>query len=239
MTLRSLPLPLKVLSSCYLITAGVGYLFAIAYLYLLDFNPHNQPRVSAVQAVIEKYYGKREETQLESAVKGTMAEHVTSTEQAQILQWIRQGAAEANFAAIQPIVQKSCATCHSAESGLPIPPLASYADISKYVAEDLGKSFQSLVRVSHIHLFGMSFIFMFTSVIFAFSEKPVLFKSLLIAIPFFAIWLDIGSWWFTKFRPVFAYTVIAGGALMGLSLGTQIMLSLYEMWLGNDSSNKE
>ena len=54
---------------------------------------------------------------------------------------------------------------------------------------------------------------------------------MLIAIPFVAIWLDIGSWWFTKFKPLFAYTVIGGGALMGLSLAAQISLSLYEMWV--------
>ena len=78
----------------------------------------------------------------------------------------------------------------------------------------------------------MSFIFMFTSFIFAFSETTSrLVRSVLIAIPFVAIWLDIGSWWFTKFEPVFAYTVIGGGILMGFSLAGQIGLSLYEMWL--------
>lgn len=72
---------------------------------------------------------------------------------------------------------------------------------------------------------------MFTSFIFAFSERSRILRSVLIAIPFVAIWLDIGSWWFTKFRPLFAYTVIGGGILMGLSLAVQICLSLYEMWL--------
>jgi hypothetical protein len=52
----------------------------------------------------------------------------------------------------------------------------------------------------------------------------------LVAVPFLAIWMDIGSWWFTKNEPIFAYTVIAGGALMGLSLALQIGISLVEMW---------
>jgi hypothetical protein len=231
MTLRTLQLPFKVLATCYLLTVGVGYLFAIAYLYLLDFGPHNQPRVSAVQVVIDKYYGKREETQLEAALHGSMSEHVTPSERGEIIQWMRQGASEAEFARIQPILNKSCITCHSPESGLPLPALTSYAEVSKYTTVDVGKSLQSLVRVSHIHLFGMSFIFMFTSFIFAFSERSWVLRSVLIAIPFVAIWLDIGSWWFTKFRPLFAYTVIGGGALMGLSLAAQISLSLYEMWV--------
>ena len=232
MTLRTLPLPFKVLATCYLLTVGVGYLFAIAYLYLLDIRPHDTPRVSVVQAVTEKYYGKKGETPLEAALQGSMAEHVTPTEKAELIRWLKQGASEAEFANIQPIINKSCTSCHSPEGGLPVPPLTSYSEVSKYTAAAEGKSFKSLVRVSHIHLFGMSFIFMFTSFIFAFSETTSrLFRSVLIAIPFLAIWLDIGSWWFTKFEPVFAYTVIGGGALMGLSLAGQIGLSLYEMWL--------
>jgi len=31
--------------------------------------------------------------------------------------------------------------------------------------------------------------------------------------------------------PGFAYVVVASGALMGLSMGMQIVLSIYQMWL--------
>ena len=65
----------------------------------------------------------------------------------------------------------------------------------------------------------------------AFSEVSGSIKSALIGIPFIAIWVDIGSWWFTKYEPAFAYTVIGGGILMGLALAIQIGVSLFEMWL--------
>jgi hypothetical protein len=43
--------------------------------------------------------------------------------------------------------------------------------------------------------------------------------------------MDIGSWWATKyFDPVFAYIVLMGGALMGLSMACQILIPLWEMW---------
>jgi hypothetical protein len=77
----------------------------------------------------------------------------------------------------------------------------------------------------------MSFIFLLTSGIFVLSEIPVRWRAFLVAIPFVAIWMDIGSWWFTKVEPFFAYTVITGGVLMGISLAVQILLPLYEMWL--------
>jgi len=61
-------------------------------------------------------------------------------------------------------------------------------------------------------------------------DQTLLVAASLVAVPFLAIWMDIGSWWFTKNEPIFAYTVIAGGTLMGLSLSLQIGISLVEMW---------
>jgi hypothetical protein len=38
------------------------------------------------------------------------------------------------------------------------------------------------------------------------------------------------SWFITKAIPEFAYVVVASGALMGISMGAQILLSVYQMW---------
>jgi hypothetical protein len=231
-TLKTFPLPLKVLATCFLLTVGAGYLFALAYVYFIALEPHTKHGLGVLQAVIVKYYGNRQGSQLEATLAGSMGEMVTLEENRQIIRWLRQGALEAEFVSIQPILKRACAGCHGPESRrATTPPLSSYSDVSKYTTVDVGDSIKSLVRVSHIHLFGISFIFMLTSVIFAFSETSPVFRSLLIAIPFGAIWLDIGSWWFTKYQPGFAYTVIIGGALTGLSLAGQICISLYEMWL--------
>ena len=51
--------------------------------------------------------------------------------------------------------------------------------------------------------------------------------------PYVAIVMDIGSWWATKYYdPVFAYVVLAGGAFMGLAMACQILVSLWDMWIG-------
>jgi hypothetical protein len=236
MTLRTLPLPLKVLASAFLFTIGVAYLFALAYLYLIEVEPHSKHGMGLVAAVIMKYYGQRDTTKLEAALRGPMAEYVSDVQRKQLIQWIRQGAGEADFVKIQPILTHACAECHSASAGTGLPPLTSYAEASRYTEVDIGQSIKSLVRVSHIHLFGMSFIFVLTSLIFVFSEIPASVRALLVAIPFLAIWLDIGSWWFTKHNPIFAYIVIGGGVLMGLSLALQIGVSLYEMWFAREKA---
>lgn len=231
MSLRTFPLPVKVLATCFLLTIGLGYFFALVYLYLIDIEPHARQGIGLVASVIMKYYGQREGSRLEAALEGNMGENITTNEKNQIIKWIRQGAPEAQFGNIQPLLKQNCAGCHSPDSGLPIPPLTTYTEVSKYTGVDLGQSVKALVRVSHIHLFGLSLIFVLSSMIFVFSETSRLFRSVLIGIPFMAIWIDVGSWWFTKYDPFFAYTVIGGGALMGLSLAAQIGISLYEIWL--------
>jgi hypothetical protein len=42
--------------------------------------------------------------------------------------------------------------------------------------------------------------------------------------------LDVLSWFVTKSIPSFAYVVLASGALMGISMGLQVVLSVYQMW---------
>ena len=229
-TLRILPIPLKVLATMFLLTMGLGYLFGLTYLYLIDVEPHTKHGMGLVAAVIMKYYGQRDTTKLEAALRGPMTEYVTDAQRAQVIRWIRAGAAATDFVKVQPILQQACADCHSASSGTGLPALTSYAEVIRYTDVDFGQSIKSLVRVSHIHLFGMSFIFLLTSLIFIFSEIPASVQTSLVTIPFLAIWLDIGSWWFTKHAPIFAYIVIGGGVLMGLSLALQIGISLYEMW---------
>ncbi|MFY9269919.1 MAG: hypothetical protein WAO55_09260 [Candidatus Manganitrophaceae bacterium] len=230
MTLKTLSLPGKVLFTSFFLTIGIGYLFAILYLFLVDIEPHTQHEIGMVQAVILKYYGERGKTRLEAALEGTMSENIAPAQKKRISEWVRRGATEADFPSVQPIFLDHCASCHRKESGLPIPPLTAFDEVKAYVQVDMGQSIKTLVRVSHVHLFGMSFVFLLTGGIFALSETNPRWRALLVALPFISIWVDIGSWWFTKVEPVFAYTVIIGGLLMGFSLATQIVISLWEMW---------
>jgi len=233
MTLRTIPGPLKVLFTCLLLTLGLAYLFAVGYLYLIEIEPHTGKGEGLVAAVVGKYYGKREGTQLGAALKGAMGENITRTEKEAIFRWIEAGAKASEFSEVQPIFENGCVMCHSRASGMPIPPLGSYEEVSAYTKLDMGQSIKSLVRVSHVHLFGMSFIFFLTGGIFALSTASERWRITLISTPFISIWVDIGSWWFTKLEPVFAYTVIIGGGLMGLALLFQILISLWDMWFSS------
>jgi hypothetical protein len=229
-SLRDLPVTLRVLFSSFLIVIGIGYLSALSYLFLVDVEPHQQEGQGLVEGISEKYHGSTSGSRLEAALTGTMADKLTAEEREQVFQWIRAGATADDYPKIEPILTQKCATCHGAQAG--IPPLTSFEDVQKVTTPDTGLSLLQLTRVSHIHLFGISIIFMLTGAIFSLSVTPVWFRVAVLVVPYLAIIMDIGSWWATKYyNPVFAYIVLIGGALMGLAMACQIFVSLWDMWI--------
>jgi hypothetical protein len=229
-SLRNLPVTLRTLFSCFLIVIGIGYLSALCYLFLVDIEPHKKAGLRPVEGISEKYHGSTSGTRLEAALKGTMADKLTVEERDQVLRWIHSGATAEGYPTIQAILAQKCGTCHSGQPGLS--PITSFEDVKKLTQIDTGLSLLQLSRVSHVHLFGISIIFFLTGVIFSLSETPIWFRIAALVIPYLAIVMDIGSWWATKYySPVFAYTVMIGGALMGLSMACQIFVSLWEMWI--------
>jgi len=50
-----------------------------------------------------------------------------------------------------------------------------------------------------------------------------------VVIPFLAMLIDILSWFAARRIPQFGYVVVGAGALMGASIGIQILVSLYQM----------
>jgi hypothetical protein len=161
-----------------------------------------------------------------------MADKLTAEERDRVFEWIDAGATRNGYAKVDHLFTQKCVPCHSAQSGLPIPSLASFEDVQKLTTTDTGISLLHLVRVSHIHILGIVIIFLLTGAIFSLSVTPIWFRVSAVVAPYLAIVLDIGSWWATKYHdPVFAYMVIFGGALMGLALACQIFISLWDMWV--------
>jgi hypothetical protein len=231
LSLRTLPITLRVLFSCFLAVIGIGYLTALSYLFLVDVEPHRQQGQGMVEGISAKYHGSTSGTRLEAALRGTMADRVNAEDRGRIIEWVRGGATREGYDAVEPILTKNCGTCHNAQSGLPA--LTSYEDVTQLTQPDTGTSLLQLARVSHVHLFGISIIFLLTGAIFSLSETPVWFRVTMLVTPYVAILADIGSWWITKYySPVFAYIVVIGGAFMGLALACQILVSLWDMWSG-------
>jgi hypothetical protein len=231
-TLRTLPVVFRALFSSFLVMIGIGYLTALSLLYFVDIEPHKALGQSVVEGISQKYHGAPRGSRLEAALLGPMSDRLSLDDRTRIFQWLDRGGRAEDFASVAPIFTANCAGCHNPKSGLPIPPLTSYEEVAKIVQQDPGPSVAQLARVSHIHLFGISILFLLTGAIFSLSSMPIWLRVSLVVLPYVTIVLDIGSWWATKYlSPIFAYIVIGGGALMGVALASQILISLWEMWI--------
>lgn len=229
--LRDLPLTFRALFTSFLILIGSAYLMAMAYMFLAIIEPHQKMGMGLVQGIEVKYHGRPDSSRLESALRGPMASNIDPPDRDRVLEWIHNGALESDYPKIKPILDSRCATCHSAQSGMPIPPIDSYAAVQKLAETDQGPTITDLARVSHVHLFGISIFFLLTGAIFALSRITTRLRVTIVVLPYLAIIADIGSWWLTKFFPIFGVVVVIGGALMATSFGLQVGISLWEMWL--------
>jgi hypothetical protein len=230
-SLHALPIALRALFTSFLLMIGIGYLMALSYMFMVDVEPHQRMGMGLVSGVAMKYHGNPGGTRLEAALRGPMADRLGFDDRDRVLRWVHEGAPASGYEAVKPIFEKNCVACHSPASGMPIPPLTNLDQIHNVTETDGGASLAELARVSHIHLFGISLIFLLTGAIFALSTVPVWLRVAMVVAPYVSIVADIGSWWFTKYDPAFGVVVVTGGALMGFSLAVQILVSLWEMWL--------
>jgi hypothetical protein len=230
-SLRQLPLTFRALFSSFLALIGMGYLMALFYMFLVDVDPHQKMGMGLIAGIEMNYHGEGGGSRIEAALRGVMADKLSRDDRDRLVHWVRDGASEKDYGAVKPIFDNGCVACHNPNSGLQIASLATFQDVQKLTQVDTGQSILQLARVSHIHLFGISLIFLLTGAIFSLSETPAWLRVSLVVIPYLAIVADIGSWWFTKFTPVFGFVVVIGGAIWGLALAGQILISLWEMWL--------
>jgi uncharacterized membrane protein len=168
---------------------------------------------------------------LESALKGAMSNMLPAEENIAIVNWVREGNSEEAYnATIKKIIDKRCVACHN-DRNPHIPSLQSFPKVMHTAEKDTGMNIFTLVRVSHIHLFGLTFIFFIVSSIFSHAYlRYEWLKVVIVSIPFISIVFDIASWYITKVFQPFAWVVIISGAMMGMSFAVQFITSIYQMW---------
>ncbi|MEN8108159.1 MAG: hypothetical protein ABFS22_09150 [Pseudomonadota bacterium] len=225
-----LPCSLRLTFTLTLLVLGMGYLFAMINLYDTHAGRDGRPGISVTDLVIA-YSGSKADTRLEAALKGPMQRMLSRDDRDKIIAWIYRGAVQEEYEKeMAPIIEEGCRMCHDG-SDPHVPSLISFQDVSQFIEIDTGMDIFTLVRVSHIHLFGMTFIFFITSLIFCHAHFRLQWlKHLVITIPFVSIILDVASWYLTKIHTAFAWVVLISGALMGLAFAFQWFVSLYQMW---------
>lgn len=230
---KYLPMSLRVLFTMVLLVFGVGYLMAMIQVWESHAGKDGDPMLSGKDLMIA-YSGNKEGTKLETALRGPMADMLPAEKRQVIFDWLHAGAKQDDFEGkINPILQEHCIACHNPEANPHLPNLTAYEGAAKVAAADKGMTIPTLVRVSHIHLFSITFIFFITGYIFTHAVvRPVWLKCLVIAVPFATLITDVASWYLTKVWEGFAWMVIVSGAFMGMAFAFMWFTSMWQMWFG-------
>jgi hypothetical protein len=230
---QELPISMRTLFTGALLVVGLGYLFAALYVFAAHSGADGKPGLS-VDDIKITYSGSTETSALESALRGPMSGMLPQQDLESLMDWIRAGADKRNYtASIETIVEINCLSCHDG-SNPHLSNLDGFENIQKVVAQNTGADLFTLVRVSHIHLFGLTFIFFIVGFIFSHSfVRPLWLKSLIIAIPFVGVIADVLGWYVTKVFTPFAWVVLIAGVFNGLAFAVMWVVSMYQMWFYN------
>jgi len=227
---QELPVSMRVLFTGTLLVIGMGYLFALILVYTSDAGKDGKPGLS-VEDIVISYSGSSEGNQLEAALQGPMSAMLDDSDLEEILNWVGDGASRDTYETrVQSVIKVNCLDCHDG-SNPHLSNLDGFDNISSLIARDTGKPLHTLVRVSHIHLFGVTIVFFIIGFIYSHAwVRPVWIKSLVVFLPFLCIAADVSSWYFTKLYAGFAWVVLIAGALMGLCFAIMWFVSMYQMW---------
>ena len=226
-----LPMSMRVLFSMVLLVFGLGYVMAMIQVWGSHAGKDGKPMLTADDLMIS-YSGNPNGTKLETALRGPMADMLPAEDREVIFEWLHSGAEEATYnEKIDPLLQANCVMCHSPEANPHLPDLRSFAEVSKLTSVDTGMNIHTLVRVSHIHLFSITFIFFIVGFIYSHAYvRPTMLKCIVIAVPFLSLTFDVAAWYMTKLWTGFAWVVIIGGLLYSLSFAIMWFTSMWQMW---------
>ncbi len=228
-----LPYSLRVLYTATLLTLGFGYLFALLNVYFTYAGrAGGNPWLLTEKDIVVAYAGSGTTSIIESALHGPMATMLPRDEMNTIIFWVRGGADPGEYVRdVKPIIDKRCMACHDG-SNPHIPNLSGYQNIKKVTDTNTGAKISTLVRVSHIHMFGVPFIFFIVGLIFSHAYvRPVWFKSAVIALPYLAVMTDVSSWYIIKIYHPFGWIEILAGMVMAACFAFMWLVALYQMWL--------
>ena len=227
-----LPYSQRVLYTATLLILGLAYLFALLNVYFsYAGRAGGNPIMLSYQDIVVAYSGSGKGSRLESALRGPMAGMLPPDDREAIFAWLQDGASRATYdKQIRPTLDKRCMSCHDG-SNPHIPNLGGYDNLKKVTEIDTGASIATLVRVSHIHLFGLTFIFFIVGLMFSHAYlRPVWLKCAIIAFPFAAVVIDVSSWYIIKLFHPFAFVEIAAGGLMAACFAFMWLVTMYQLW---------
>jgi hypothetical protein len=228
---KFLPMSVRMLFTMVMLVFGAAYCMAMLQVWFTKVGLDGKKYLTAEDLVIA-YSGNKEGSKMQTALQGPMSAMLDDANKKIVFTWLHAGAPKDQYeSTIKPILDEHCVMCHNPTANPNLPDYTNWEGVEKVTKTDTGMTIPTLIRVSHIHLFGLTFIFFITGFIYSHSYvRPLWFKCVTISVPFLALLVDVASWYLTKVWHGFAWAVIFSGALYGIAFTIQWFTSMYQMW---------
>lgn len=235
MSIQKLNFQAKTAISLFLLFVLVATVSSIILLGLELSGKKSGLNIPTIGQVQNKYTTPS----LVAAMKGSMYEYVSDDEDiVTVNNWIKDGAKKEGklFEDAWKIIKQDCTNCHSKTSkmtkAIPSIPLENYEQL--LVHTEAGYSWSQMSKQAHIHMFGIATFLIMVTFIFAYTTYKESVKNALIFASFGGAFLDIFSWWFSKFIPELVYLIFLMGGLMCSSILLMCVLILANIWKKED-----
>lgn len=236
--LRALGFPARLLVTLFLLAASAGLAAGEGNVLASVAGADGDPGLS-LEDLRLTYHGRPGWTLIASKVEGgSMEKHVPLPSERRVLvDWARTGARLDAFEPVRRILDARCVKCHSPGGEKEESPFAASREegarhglVVRYAQPDHGMSPSKRATTTHAHLFGMGVLFALLGAVFLFTNTRRGTKAAFVALPFAGMFLDIGSWWLAILSPIFAWTIVLGGALVAAGIVALVVRPLWEMW---------
>ncbi len=168
------------------------------------------------------------------AIHTSMRKHISDESQFRTLdQWAFEDGPYYNYYKdIDPILRTNCIQCHGGHSTQASISLLYWGDFAPLIQEK-GIPAKKLLSSTHYHLLGISLIILITSGFLLSTSYPSKLRLSLGLIPFFALIIDVSSWWLCKVSDNFAILILIFGILLVGVLTTNCILIIINLWRNN------
>jgi len=110
---------------------------------------------------------------------------------------------------------------------------AGAAAVKKKSPKERQLSVENLTQSTHAHLLTFALLWTATGLIFAFTSYPLIVRLAVAPIVLIAQVVDVLCWWLARIPdigPYFAVTIVFTGAVVGMGLMLQILMSIFNMY---------
>jgi len=231
MNVQQLNVQAKTAISLFLLFVIVATISSVILLGLGLSGEKKGLNIPTISQIANKYATP----ELVGSMRTSMYEHVTEDGDIDLIdEWIKAGATkeDPNYEDVAEIIKLDCADCHSKSStmskAIPSMPFETYKQIKAHTQSGYG--WKKMSKQAHIHMFGISTFLIIITMIFAYTTYKPFIRTTLIIVSYSAAFLDIFSWWFSKYEPLLVYFIFVMGGIMVGSILLMSLLILMNIW---------